>query len=174
MKVFVSIVGTIVVLIGAAILFIYSGIFNIAASDPHNPAVRWVLETTMRQSVKARAEEVAVPELGDPAMVARGGRHYRESCQTCHAGPGVERSEMGRGMRPTPPRLAREVTHWSSAELFWIVKHGIKMTGMPAWGESHGDEDLWAIVAFLERLPKLSPQEYQQLTSGSGAAEGSH
>lgn len=107
-------------------------------------------------------------------MVAKGGRHYRESRQTCHAGPGAERGEMARGLRPAPPELAREATHWSSAELFWIVKHGIKMTGMPAWGESHGDEDLWTIVAFLERLPKLSPKEYHELTSGSGAAEGKH
>jgi mono/diheme cytochrome c family protein len=128
----------------------------------------------MRQSVKARAVQAAVPELGDPAMVSKGGRHYRENCQTCHAGPGAERSEMARGLRPAPPELTREATHWSSAELFWIVKHGIKMTGMPAWGESHDDKELWAIVAFLERLPNLSPQEYRELTSGSGAPEGGH
>jgi len=148
----------------AGIIFIYSGIYDIAATEPHNPVARWALSTTMQRSVTAHAAEVEVPATFTKEQFRRGLEHFEETCATCHRGPGVASSEVGRGLRPEPPDLATAVPEWSPAELFWIVKHGIKMSGMPGFGPTHGDEDLWAVVAFLGRLPTLSVKRRLKLT----------
>ena len=96
-------------------------------------------------------------------------------CATCHGAPGVKISEIGQGLNPYPPELVRESAEEEPAELFWIVKHGIKMTGMPAFGATHSDEEIWDIVAFMKRMSKLSPQEYQALVQEAGLGEaGGH
>src|SRR3546814_3659258 len=107
------------------------------------------------------------------SMVQKGGRYFQKGCQTCHGAPGVARSEIGQGLRPSPPDLSEHARNWSPAELFWIVKNGLKMTGMPAWRPTHSDEDLWAIVAFLMKLPQLSAEEYRAIVqTTSGTADG--
>jgi len=152
-------------IIAAALLFIYSGVVDVAATAPHTAATRWVLHTAMRASVQRHAEGVKAPPLTDPLMVQTGMRHYREMCIACHGAPGVKPGEIAHGLTPTPPDLAKSVRHWSAPQLFWIVKHGVKMTGMPAWGPTHSDDALWAMVAFLEQLPRLSPADYQRMVS---------
>src|SRR3546814_5639660 len=80
---------------------------------------------------------------------------------------------MGKGTNPAPPELSETVHKWTPAELFWIVKYGLKMTGMPAWGPTHRDDELWAITAFLLRLPELSPEEYRSMTkAGDATSDG--
>ena len=172
MKVIKTLLVTALVLIAAALIFIYSGVYNVAADDPHARPVRWVLETTRQRSVDRRADEVVTPDdLSAQTRVEKGAKNYQAMCQMCHLAPGVEPTPVHRGLNPAPPRLAEEATGMPPARLFWIVKHGFKMTGMPAWGESHSDEELWDIVAFLQKLPGMSAEEYKQLThakSGSG------
>ena len=163
MKIAAGIAATLVVLVGGLLLFIYSGEYNVAATQPHYAPVRWALNTTMVNSVRDHAEHVEVPSLEDSALIRRGFSHFEQMCVMCHGAPGVPRGAVGKGLRPVPPELADVVPRWSSAELFWIVKHGIKMSGMPAWGITHEDERLWAIVAFLRVLPETSPAEYQAL-----------
>ena len=92
--------------------------------------------------------------------------HYAAHCAVCHGAPGVPKGDIGRGLYPPPPDLAKAVQPYSSAELFWIVKHGIKMTGMPSWSD-HSDEEIWATVGFLEKLPAMSEQEYARLLIAS-------
>jgi mono/diheme cytochrome c family protein len=171
MKILTAFVVFIVLVIGLFLGFIYSGIYNIAASEPHFGAVRWVLHTTMMNSVRYHARDIVAPPLSDPSLVDTGFRHYQETCVQCHGAPGVEPSELGKGLTPPPPKLTKEGHHaWTPAELFWIVKHGIKMTGMPAWGATHKDDELWAIVAFMQQLPELSPEEYQAMKQTAGAS----
>lgn len=145
-----------------AIAFIYSGLYNVAATDSHLGIVRWALNTTQTHSVSARADEVPPRAAMDQETLAHGFSHYNEMCVVCHGAPGVERGDFGKGMNPTPPNLARVAARWTPEELFWTTKHGIKMAGMPAFGPTHSDEEVWGIVAFLERLPKMTPAEYQQ------------
>jgi mono/diheme cytochrome c family protein len=95
--------------------------------------------------------------------VQAGFREFDSECAMCHGGPGVERAEWATGLTPRPPNLARSARRWDRAELFWIIQNGVKMTGMPAMGEHHSDEDIWAIVAFIETLPETSPEEYEAL-----------
>ena len=165
------------VLIGLIIVgglaFIYSGVFDVAASTPHWPITSWVFDTVRTRSIKARASGIeAPPELHDPAKVLVGFEHYAAHCAVCHGAPGVPKGDIGRGLYPPPPDLAKSVQPYSPAELFWIVKHGIKMTGMPSWSD-HSDEEIWATVGFLEQLPAMSEQEYARLLMAS-MAHGGH
>ena len=150
-------------------LFIYSGIFNVAADDPHTKPFYWLMETVRERSIAVRARDVEVPSLKDPAMIIVGGADFNEMCTGCHLKPGIEESEMVSGMYPRPPRLA-ESTRDNPAETFWIIKHGLKMSGMPAWGPTHDDDRIWAMVAFLQQLPQLTPAQYQILTARSETA----
>lgn len=155
-----------------ALAVIYGGLFNVAATDPHNEAVFWALSTTMRNSVELRAADIAVPEdLREEARWKDGFGHYDTLCRGCHGAPGMDPSPVGQGLRPNPPDLAETVPTWSAGELFWILDHGIKMTGMPAFGPTHREEDLWSIVAFLERLPDMPPEEYRKLVQAQEEPE---
>jgi mono/diheme cytochrome c family protein len=148
-----------------AFAFIYFGVFDMAASHPHSNLTLWFINKTVTQSVKRRSREINPPELSDPALVRSGGYHFQQMCVQCHGGPGVERSEAGEGLYPRGPDLTAAKAHWNSRDLFWITKNGLKMTGMPAWGQTTSDEEIWAMVAFMEQLPAISPQKYQQLLS---------
>ena len=96
-------------------------------------------------------------------MVKSGSYHFQQMCVQCHGGPGVERSEAGEGLYPRGPDLAGAKRYWAPQELFWITKNGLKMTGMPAWGGTSRDEEIWALVAFMEQMPAISPEKYQQM-----------
>jgi mono/diheme cytochrome c family protein len=157
------------VLAALALGFIYSGLFDVAASSPDNGAVRWVVKTVRERSVARRLKDVQVPPLSDPALIRSGFLHYRENCATCHGAPGIEASEIGQGLSPYPPELATASQDANPRELFWIVKNGIKMTGMPAFGVTHTDPEIWSIVAFLLKMPKMTPEEYQAMVE---AAQG--
>lgn len=153
------------VLILAALGFIYSGIYDVAADSPDAGLIAWALETTQHRSVHRRAEaaeeNLRVPAMDDPARVRSGLVLYHEQCLVCHGAPGVAIAEIGQGLNPTPPELSGEAEE--PAEVFWVVKHGIKMTGMPAFGVTHTDEEIWNLVAFLQQMPKLTPEEYQRM-----------
>ena len=149
------------------LLVAYTGAYNVAASQDHSPFVRWVLTTTMENSVAARAEDLDVPELSEE-QIATGAEHYKAMCQHCHAGPGVERAEWARGLLPQPPHLVEEVAHWQPNEVFWLIKHGVRMSAMPAFGETHDDKELWNIAAFVKQLPGMSASEYAALGQQSG------
>jgi len=156
-------VGALLALIGAASLVIYAGIYNVAADTPHTQPVFWLLEIVRDRSIAARATGIAVPpDLSDPKRISAGAAQYAEMCSSCHLAPGMKRTEISRGLYPRAPELRRG-SRPTPAEDFWVVKHGIKATGMPAWGVTHSDEILWDVVAFLRKLPELTPDQYQAL-----------
>jgi len=155
------------VLVGAAALAIYAGLYNIAADVPHTQPVYWLIETVRNQSVAKRARDVIVPnDLNDANRISRGAGQYAEMCSSCHLAPGMERTEISQGLYPRAPELRRQ-TDLTPGEQFWIVKHGMKMTGMPAWGVTHQDELLWDVVAFVRKLPKLTPEQYETLVKNA-------
>jgi mono/diheme cytochrome c family protein len=147
--------------LGAA-AFVWSGLYDISANVQHTQAVYSLLETTMHRSVRMRASKIAVPRLDDERSVARGGLCFREKCVQCHGGPGVTQAEIGRSMQPLPGPLVDASARWKPAELYWITRNGIKMSGMPAWQHRLADEDLWALVAFMQRLPRLTAAEFRR------------
>lgn len=163
MKIILSLVIAALLCAIGGIVFIYSGAYDVAATVPHNPIVAWVLDTTMVESVRAHARSIQAPALDQPQVVESGAGHYHDDCEICHGGPGVTQSELARGLLPSPPDLGEAAQEWTAAQLFWIVKHGVKMTGMPAWGPTYTDQELWAIVAFIRKLHELSPEQFQKM-----------
>jgi mono/diheme cytochrome c family protein len=151
----------IVLVIGAVFVVVYSGAYNVAADKPHTRLVEWVLETARDHSVERHAKGITAPDLTSAAMIQEGLAHYHENCVVCHGGPGLSPTEIAKGLNPPAPNLSDSAKEMSAAELFWITQHGIKMTGMPAFGVTHSKDKIWAIVAFLKQLPTLSPQAYK-------------
>ena len=165
--VFVVLVAVLIAVIGVASLCLYVGVYNVAADIPHAQPVSWFLETLRERSIAARAKDVVVPpDLDDPKRIADGAGQYAEMCSECHLAPGMKRTELSRGLYPRAPELRRK-SELTPAEQFWVVKHGVKMTGMPAWGVTHNDELLWDVVAFVRKLPELTPEQYQELVKSA-------
>jgi cytochrome c553 len=147
-----------------AVLVVSLGLYNVSARQGHLPGVSWVLHTTYRNAVELRAPPAsAVPELTDD-LAALGARHYDSACRFCHASPGELQYETVRDMVPHPPHVEKAIEHWDPQHLFWIVKNGVKMTGMPAW-PSKRDDDVWAVVAFLDRVKGMDADAYRSLAA---------
>lgn len=168
MKTFWTVLATLGALVVIALIWLYSGAYNVAASVPHTAAVDWALSTLMDRSVAAHVGDVKVPSLGDSALVVVGAGEYHEMCATCHGAPGVERSATGKGINPEPPDLAKAAPEWSDAELYWIITNGIKLAGMPGYGKTHDEHKLWGVTAFVRQLPHMTPEDYQRLTATAG------
>ncbi len=152
-------------LLGAG-LFLYSGVYDIGADAPHSRPVFTLMEMFRERAITAHAKGITVPPLDDPALLAEGAEHYAAMCSGCHLAPGKSNTELRAGLYPQPPNFS-EHARADAAEAFWVIKHGIKMTAMPAWGTSHTDQAIWGLVAFVRQLPELSPARYQQLTDAS-------
>jgi mono/diheme cytochrome c family protein len=178
----VTILLAAVLLVVAAVAFVYSGIYDVSASTSHGAVSHWALTTAMEASVKRRAGRIEVPDLSDESLVLAGVNDFEEMCVQCHGAPGREPAAVGQGLNPPAPDLAETAIEMTAAELFWVTKHGIRMTGMPAWGATHDDDALWPVVALLTALPELDAQAYEALQNraeGMGhhaidAADGNH
>lgn len=173
-------IGATAILLVAALMFTaYLGIVNVGATSGYVPGTEWFFGTLSERSIARHAAsavergEIVVPEFTDE-MASSGASEYVEMCVACHGAPGVPRGEYGRGLKPEPPDLAHEARELSPPELFWVVKHGVRHTGMPAFGPTHSDEDLWAVVAFVEQLADMSPEQYRARTAGAAEHDGGH
>jgi mono/diheme cytochrome c family protein len=153
----------VLVAIGAA-MFIVSGAYNIGADDHHTKLVLGVIEELRERSIAARADSITVPQLEDPAKITAGAAWYSTLCVGCHLAPGVTKSDLRRGLYPHPPNLAAEDPR-DSRRAFWTIKHGIKMSAMPAWGSTLNDVAIWDVVAFIRQMPTMTPETYEQLSS---------
>lgn len=165
--VIVTVLVAISLLVVGGLAYMYSGVYNVAATSPHNALVRWVLKTTMENSVREHAESVAAAPPFSAEKVRQGASAFDKMCVACHGAPGKERGDYGRGLTPRPPDLAKTAKQWNEQELHWIIERGIKSTGMPAFGRTHSDDELWALVAFVKQLPQTTPQEYGRLSAGA-------
>ena len=143
-----------------ALLFSQSGLFNVAASQPHSNFVEWITHETMIHSVRARARHIAAPSQVSAAQVVAGFCAYEAHCVMCHGASAVGRQPWVDTMTPDPPYLLDAPRRWTAPQLFWIVKHGIKMTGMPAWQSQLSDAEVWNVVAFLEATNRLPSNTY--------------
>jgi Cytochrome C oxidase, cbb3-type, subunit III len=158
--------GALLIAIIAAAL-VRMGSFDVAADKPHSQPVFWLMDTVRERSIAVRAAGIEAPsDLADSKRIASGAAQYDEMCSLRHLAPGMKRTEISRGLYPRAPELRRK-SSLTPAEQFWVVKHGLKMTGMPAWGVTHNDELLWDVVAVLRKLPELSAEQYQALVKSA-------
>jgi mono/diheme cytochrome c family protein len=148
-----------------------AGWYNIGATTPHFGAVYRLLEGAMRYSVRHHAQGITVPLLGQ-AEIVRGGAVYRDNCAQCHGGPGFAPAPHGLTMQPAPGPLVDASAKWKARELYWITRHGVKMSGMPAWEFHLSEADTWAAVAFINQMPMMSARDYQALTAATPAMAG--
>ena len=182
MKMIKMLVTFIIVGVIIVVGFVYSGLYDVSATSPHGGLANWVMSTTMHESVERRAKDIEVPNLDDEALQLAGINDYDSMCATCHGAPGKDPDAIGQGLNPPAPDLKESAAHDSAAELFWVTKHGIKMTGMPAWSATHEDVALWPVVALMTALPGLDAKAYQDLLTraegighhASEAAEAEH
>ena len=140
--------------------FVKSGLFNVAASHPHTKFTEWITHETMIHSVRRHADGVAPPGGVAPPQVLAGFCIYETHCVACHGAAAVARERWAGGLEPAPPYLLDATSKWTPPQLFWIAKNGIKMTGMPSWRDSLGDEQIWDVVGFVEAMRQMPPQTY--------------
>ena len=165
-------IGIGVVIAMAAILplgvvgYVKSGIYNVAASQPHTKFTEWLTHETMIHSVRSHAKGIAAPTKAAADQVVRGFCTYETHCVACHGAAAVARQNWVSGMEPQPPYLLDAKHQWKPRELFWIVKNGIKMTGMPSWRDSLTDDQIWDVVAWLKASGELPPQTYLRWRAG--------
>jgi mono/diheme cytochrome c family protein len=173
MKYLTGAAGIIAILIIGGLIFIYSGMYDISAMVHHNKLTLWMVNTLTDNSIKHNTiNDVKVPDLSDSSLIRTGFLHYREMCVDCHEGTGLEKSEISKGLYPSPPNLSKVTDEWTPQQLFWIIKNGLKMTGMPAFGPTHSDDKIWAIVAFTKQLRTMSKEQYQMLDNNAKGENG--
>jgi len=178
-SILITVVAVLVLFLLAGIGFAYSGIFNVAATSKDPALLSWLVETTREHSIESRSSEIVSPDpakLNDPETLMDGFEHYDEMCVVCHGAPGIDAGEAREGLNPQPPLLAKlkDLETDSPGELFWVIKNGIKMTAMPAWGPTHNDEKIWAMTAFVKKLPSMSKEEYINMRQKIAAAGRTH
>jgi cytochrome c553 len=149
-----------------------SGIIPIKASSGHWAITRWFLQFSKQRSVATHTLGMESKPLDDPSLVLKGAGTYEINCRACHGSPSVPHPRVAQYMTPQPPYLPSTINNWEAEELFYIVKHGIKFTGMPAWPSRYRDDEVWAMVAFLQRFPGLKDEEYRRLVNGELAVSG--
>ena len=157
-------------LLATAAGFVWSGVYDVAADAQHTRPVHSLLQALRERSIAARTDDLVVPsDLSDPARIRQGAGNYNAMCMGCHLAPGMADTELSKGLYPSPPNLS--LSRVDAAAAFWVIKHGIKASGMPAWGQSMGDEYIWNMAAFLRELPQLDAGEYAALVASSGGHE---
>ena len=155
----------------AGALFVYSGVYDIGADVPHTKPVLWLISQFRDRSVAVRAAQIAPPaDLAAPSRIAAGASLYDSLCTSCHLAPGLKKTDLSRGLYPKAPQLAFG-TDLTPAQEFWTIKHGVKLTAMPAWGRTHSDDEVWDLVAFIRKMPDFDNVQYQAAVKGAPAAQ---
>jgi mono/diheme cytochrome c family protein len=169
MRFIYALVFWIVIAIIGYFVVAFTGAYQVGADVPHWGITRHAIGFVREHAIERGASDIKPPPLDDPALVRLGAEHYSEMCTGCHLAPGMGHSELRDGLYPKPPNLTRFAP--DPAEAFWVIKHGLKMTAMPAWGATHDDHTIWAMVAYLQKQPRMSAAEYQSLTANASAME---
>ena len=157
-----ALIGALAILVAlAAAVFFFGGYFNVAATDKDPAIVDWALIQVRKASIANHATGTPPMSLDDAAIIRAGARAYAmRGCVHCHGGPGAEWSKFSEGLNPNPPDL-KYVAGNPPAQLFFVVKNGVKMTGMPAFGEAMDDKEAWSVVAFVRKIPTVSEADFK-------------
>ena len=174
-RLLIDVIATMVVLLLAMVVFTLTGWYPIGADVPHYSITTEALTLLRERAIRNASAGIKVPPLDDPSWLISGGADYDAMCTGCHLKPGQASSDLSLGLYPAPPNLTQvdsdhlhtETREQLAARQFWVIKHGIKASGMPAWGITHDDQRIWEMVAFLQKLPELSSDQYQILSGQS-------
>jgi mono/diheme cytochrome c family protein len=173
MKFFAGLIVGLLLAVGIPMVAIYTGSINMGASQEPNRLEKVIGTMAWENCMRTHASDAKNPYGNDAKALQAGLGHYQENCVVCHAAPGLESSEIAKGMNPAPPMLD-DVEDMNDGHLFWLIKNGIRMTGMPAFGSTHSDDEIWEMVGFVRHLTKLTPQEREMLQSSVEEEEHHH
>ena len=168
---FLALIGVIAIIVGiASAVYFFGGFYSVAALHEDPAIVKSVLANVRRASVRRHANDTPPASFEDPATIRSGARAFRErGCTNCHGGPGVDWAKFSEGMRPDPPDLKELVNDRTPAQLFWVIKNGVDMTGMPSFGAIEvPDQEIWSIAAFVKKLPTVSEEDFKTWTAPDG------
>jgi len=156
-----TLIGLIIVILA---IYLYMGFYNISASKPHMKLIEETFEGIMENSIKHHTKDIIKPAISEDEVLSEGFEHYNAMCVDCHGAPGNSEPEFREGLYPKPPLFAKGIDDEIGTEqIFWVTKNGIKMTGMPGFGKTHTDDEIWAIAGFVEKLPNMSEATYNEL-----------
>lgn len=157
-------------LLALVIIALGSGAYNMAATEKHWAVTEKIIEWVRESSIEARAKNLEIPASDDKDRLLKGAVHYDAMCSACHLAPGLKPTELSAGLYPQPPVFHQRQPITDPAEkqdrvrkYFWVIKNGLKMTAMPAWGLSHDDDSIWAMAAFILAMSQMTPEQYQEL-----------
>lgn len=165
-----KVLGLVSVSLVGGIAFVLSGSYNVSATDKHWDITTKLLELVRDKSVHSASENIVVPDLSSIEMISNGAKNYDAMCVQCHLAPGAPGTELNQALYPRPPIFHQndDKHKHSPAETFWVIKNGFKMTGMPAWGEFHTDQQLWEMTAFLQKINNMTANRYFELVGEGG------
>lgn len=166
-----TLIATAACLLAGVFVVVRAGLYDVGAISQHTRPVYALLEQTLRNSVRMRARQISPPALDAPEVRERGLQCFSRHCTSCHGAPGRAQEPHALALQPVPRPLTDAPSEWHPRELFWIARHGIRMSGMPAWQGQLADDDLWAIVAFLQELPLLTPTAYGARAAAAPAGD---
>jgi hypothetical protein len=172
---FLSFIGALAIIAAvAAGVYFFGGFYNVAATQPDIGVVAWALETVREASVNRHATDTPPMSMEEPATIQAGARAFAaRGCTTCHGGPGVMWAKFSEGLRPDPPDLKDAVKDLTPGQIFWVVRNGINMTGMPGFALVEvPDQELWTIAAFVKKLPDVSEEDYKKWTADAAPPAG--
>lgn len=158
-KIFIPVLIIIVVL-----TYFMTGFYNVSALIPHNALTESFAHITVHRSIRKHAKSITPPQLQvDKELLKQGFNIYDSKCAQCHSGPGIERSDIAKGMYPEPPRFPDDLEYdeVGEKEIFWTTKNGIKMSGMPSYDKTLDEKEMWALVKFIMQLPEITPEHYK-------------
>src|SRR5215469_5536337 len=170
---FLALIGFLAIVGGiAALVYFFGGFYSIAATEDDPKPVEWALTAVRNMSISHHAIDTPPASFNDPATVQAGARAFAtRGCVLCHGGPGADWAKFSEGLRPDPPDLKDAAGDLAPQEIFWVVKNGINMTGMPSFGRAGvDDKEIWAIAAFVKKIPSVSAEDYKSWTAQSAAA----
>lgn len=172
---FLSLIGVLAIVVAvAAAVFFFGGFYNVAATEPDLGIVAWALERVREASITRHAVDRPPVSMEDQATIRAGARAFAaRGCVNCHGGPGVQWAKFSEGLRPDPPDLKDVVKDRTPSQIFWVVRNGINMTGMPGFGLVEApDQELWTIAAFVKSLPNVSEADYKAWTADATPPAG--
>jgi mono/diheme cytochrome c family protein len=161
---FIGFVAIVIAIVAAG--YFFGGFYSVAATAEEPALVKWMLVQVRQASIARHAKGATEPAVNDEA-VRSGARAYNtRGCVNCHGAPDVEWAKWSEGLQPDPPDLTKVADERSRSELFWVIKNGINMTGMPSFGKAGAsDDEIWTIATFVKRLKTVKPEEYKAWTA---------
>lgn len=161
---FLAAVGLALIIV---LIVMWTGAYDFASSAKHPGVVRSAIDRTFRNWVESGASELSAPNFSQQQL-REGAREFMEYCVHCHGAPGEKAAEWSTGMSPNPPEIAHIAEEWTPEQIFFIVKNGIRMSGMPPFGDTESDQTIWNIAGFVKQIPALGPEGYRRLREELG------